>query len=47
MVLMVSVMMVYSSVVRGCEAVGCMVGGMIDGSHGSCDDDLLFCCERV
>ncbi len=50
MVLMVSVMMVFSSFVRGCETVGCtecMVGGMMDGSLGSCDDGFLFCCERV
>jgi hypothetical protein len=29
------------------QLVVCMVGGMMDGSHGSCDDDFLFCCERV
>ncbi len=45
---MVPVMIVYS-VVREYETVGCMymVGGMMDGSHGFCDDGILFCCERV
>ncbi len=27
------------------QLVVCMVGGMMDGSHGSCD--YGFCCERV
>jgi hypothetical protein len=43
-----SVMMVYSSVVRGCETVGCMYGWWYDGWFScSCDDGLLFCCERI